>query len=147
MAEVLDQGVILVLDYGYPRAEYYHPQRSAGTLRCYLGHRAHEDPLAHPGVQDVSVHVDFTAIAEAAHAAGLAVAGFTTQADFLIASGLLDLIAGLEPGTVEYLSAAQAVKTLTLPAEMGEAVKVLALAKGGAPALPGFAGRDHRVRL
>ncbi len=147
VAEVLEQGVIVVLDYGYPRREYYHPQRAAGTLRCHLGHRAHDDPLAHPGVQDVSVHVEFTAIAEAAHGAGLEVAGFTTQAEFLLASGLLELIAEHEIGSEDYLAAAGAVRTLTLPSEMGEAVKVLALARGAVPALPGFAGRDHRARL
>jgi SAM-dependent MidA family methyltransferase len=147
VAEILEAGLVVVIDYGYARAEYYHPQRTQGTLRCYLAHRAHDDPFLAPGLQDVSVHVDFTAVALAAQDAGLDVAGFTTQADFLLASGLLEDLARTPPGAPQYLQLADAVKVLTLPSEMGEAVKVLVLARAGGAPLPGLAGRDHRARL
>ena len=143
----LERGVALVFDYGYGRAEYYHPQRRAGTLRCFHRHRAHDDPLILTGLQDISVHVDFTAIAEAAAESGLSIAGYTTQAEFLVAAGLLEACRDLEPGSRRHAELTAQIKRLTLPGEMGEAVKVLALARGYAGALLGFSGRDLLSRL
>jgi len=143
----LEAGVALVVDYGYARAEYYHPQRSRGTLRCFHRHRAHDDPLVLTGLQDISVHVDFTALAEAAVAAGLALAGYTTQAEFLLATGLLEVCRDVDPASREHAELTAQIKRLTLPGEMGEAIKVLALARGYEGSLTGFSGRDLRARL
>ena len=147
MAARLERGLLLLLDYGYPRRELYHPERSAGTLACHYRHRVHYDPFFRPGLQDLTAHVDFTALARAGEAAGLEVAGFTTQAEFLLASGLLEEGDGLEVGSEAYLRFTQEVKRLTMPAEMGEAIKVLALSRGIEGPLLGFSGRDHRPRL
>ena len=148
LAERLASGVALLIDYGYSAAEYYHPQRVEGTLACHYRHRRHEDPFLWPGLCDITAHVDFTALAESADGAGLGVAGFTTQAHFLLGNGLLDLCAELVPGTPEFLRAAGLVQRLTMPHEMGEAVRVMALAKNPAePQLPGFADVDLRGRL
>jgi SAM-dependent MidA family methyltransferase len=143
LAASLARGALLFVDYGLTRREYYHPQRSAGTLVCHYRHRAHDDPFRYPGLQDISAWVDFSACAAAASAAGLAVAGFTTQAQFLIA-GL-----AAEPLPAAHNAAAlrelAALKTLLLPGEMGERFKVLLLRKDGARGpLP---GRDMRDRL
>ena len=146
LANLLNEGVILVFDYGYPRNEYYHPQRGAGTLRCYYRHRAHDDPFLNPGEQDISVHVDFTALAETAAEAGLRVAGYTTQAHFLLNTGLTGLIGRIDDAS-EYRVLSQQVKRLTLPDQMGEAVKVMALTKDYGHCLSGFSGNDHRGRL
>ena len=147
MAARIERGLLLLLDYGYPRRELYHPDRTSGTLACHYRHRVHYDPFFRPGLQDLSTHVDFTALARAGEAAGLDVAGFTTQADFLLATGLLEEGAGLAAGSEAYLRFAQEVKHLTLPGEMGEAIKVLALTRGIDAPLIGFSGRDHRPRL
>ena len=147
MAARTERGLLLLLDYGYPRRELYHPERTSGTLACHYRHRVHYDPFFCPGLQDLSTHVDFTALARAGEAAGLEVAGFTTQAEFLLATGLLEEGAGLAAASDAYLRFAQEVKRLTLPGEMGEAIKVLALARGIDAPLIGFTGRDHRSRL
>ena len=143
VARRLAVGAMLVIDYGFPRAEYYHPQRATGTLMAHYRHRAHGDPLRWPGLTDLTAHVDFTAIAEAGERAGLSVAGFASQAAFLLATGLLDRLAEVgPPETAVYLREAAAVQTLTSPAEMGELFKVLALARSADIAWPGFrAGR------
>ena len=143
----LEEGVALLFDYGYGRAEYYHPQRSSGTLRCFHRHQAHDDPFILPGLQDISVHVDFTAIAESAVAAGLDVAGYTTQAEFLLATGLLEACRGVDPASRHHAELTAQIKRLTLPGQMGEAVKVLAAARGYEDALTGFCARDLRGRL
>ena len=147
MAARIERGILLLLDYGYPRRELYHPDRDSGTLACHYRHRVHYDPFFCPGLQDLSTHVDFTALARAGDASGLEVAGFTTQAEFLLATGLLEEGAGLAAASEAYLRFAQEVKRLTLPGEMGEAIKVLALARGIDAPLIGFTGRDHRSRL
>lgn len=147
MGRRLERGVLLLIDYGYPRAEYYHPQRERGTLTCFYRHRAHSDPLILTGIQDISAHVDFTAAAEAGTAEGLELAGFTTQADFLLATGLLERLESLAPESPEHRALSQEVKRLTLPTDMGELVKVMALARGYAGALGGFRGRDLVQRL
>jgi len=138
---------VLLFDYGYGRAEYYHPQRSTGTLRCFHRHQAHDDPFILPGLQDISVHVDFTAIAESAAAAGLDVAGYTTQAEFLLATGLLDACRGVDPASRRHAELTAQIKRLTLPGQMGEAVKALALVRDYEDALMGFCARDLRGRL
>lgn len=147
MAARIERGLLLLLDYGYPRRELYHPERTSGTLACHYRHRVHYDPFFRPGLQDLSVHVDFTALSRAGESAGLDVAGFTTQAEFLLATGLLEEGAGLAAESEAYLRFAQEVKRLTLPGEMGEAIKVLALTRGIDAPLIGFSGRDHRPRL
>ncbi len=147
MAARIERGLLLLLDYGYPRRELYHPDRTSGSLACHYRHRVHYDPFFRPGLQDLSTHVDFTALARSGEAAGLEVAGFTTQADFLLAAGLLEEGAGFAPESEAYLRFAQEVKRLTLPGEMGEAIKVLALTRGIDAPLIGFSGRDHRSRL
>ncbi len=143
----LNRGVALLFDYGYGRAEYYHPQRSNGTLRCFHRHQAHDDPLILTGLQDISVHVDFTAMAEAALGAGLDVAAYTTQAEFLLATGLLEACRGVDPASRQHAELTAQIKRLTLPGQMGEAIKVLALARNYDGSLAGFSGRDLRGRL
>ena len=147
MAARLERGLLLLLDYGFPRRELYHPDRSNGTLACHYRHRVHYDPFFLPGLQDITAHVDFSALARAGESAGLEVAGFTTQAEFLLGTGLLEEGAGLAPESEAFLRFAQEAKRLTLPAEMGEAIKVLALSRGVVGPLLGFSGRDHRPRL
>jgi SAM-dependent MidA family methyltransferase len=144
----LKAGALLAIDYGFPRAEYYHPQRREGTLMGHFRHRAHADPFLWPGLSDLTTHVDFTAIAEAGERAGLSVAGFASQASYLLSSGLLEHLqaAGL-PDSAAYLREASAVQTLTSPAEMGELFKVLALARNADIAWHGFALADMTHRL
>jgi SAM-dependent MidA family methyltransferase len=142
------QGTILAIDYGFPRGEYYHPQRASGTLMGHYRHRAHADPLLWPGLSDLTAHVDFTAIAEAGVRAGLSVAGFATQAGFLLSCGILDRLAAVgPPASADYVRAAAAVQKLLSPAEMGELFKVLALATDAPEPGPGFRLADMRHRL
>lgn len=149
LAEILQRGVMLFIDYGYPRAEYYHPQRHMGSLICHYRHRAHDDPLILPGLQDITAFVDFSAVAEAGVAAGLNLLGFAPQGQFLLGAGLLDLVQEMaaEPGSRESLLLAQQVKTLTLPGEMGERFKVMALGRDFDAPLRGFSLADQRFRL
>ncbi len=140
----LARGCALFVDYGLVRREYYHPQRASGTLICHYRHRAHADPFLYPGLQDITAWVDFSACADAARAAGLEVAGFTTQTQFLLAMLAAEPpLAAVDGPSLRELSA---LKTLVLPGEMGERFKVLALRKGGARGAP-FPGRDFRARL
>ena len=144
----IERGAALFVDYGFPAAEYYHPQRSEGTLMCHYRHRAHADPFAWPGLTDITAHVDFSAIAAAGERAGLAVAGFTAQAPFLLGCGILDALAATgAPETLDYIRAAAPVQKLLAPSEMGELFKVLALARSEAIAWPGFTLADRRHRL
>ncbi len=148
IADCINVGLLLILDYGFPRQEYYHPQRSAGTLMCHFRHRSHDDPFVYPGLQDITAHVDFTAVAEAAAESGFHVAGYNTQGFFLLAAGLNDMMAEFDPNnTVEYMRLSQKVKMLTLPSEMGELFKVMALTKNIEIPLRGFALQDLRNRL
>lgn len=146
LGEMLEQGGILLLDYGFPAHEYYHAQRSSGTLMCHYRHRAHSDPLILPGLQDVTVHVDFTAVARAAELAGLEVLGFASQANYLLANGVLELAADVADTRAQLVLAAQ-LKRLLMPGEMGEIFKVMLLGRGMADAGPGFSLRDERYRL
>lgn len=148
MADVLQQGVMLLIDYGFPRHEFYHPQRQQGTLMCHYRHRAHDNPFTHIGLQDITAHVDFTAMAEAGNEAGLDVLGYSNQASFLISNGLEQLLNASDPDDVKtHLAMTQQVKTLTMPSEMGELFKVIALGKNMDIALQGFALQDLRGRL
>ena len=141
-------GAALFIDYGFPCAEYFHAQRSEGTLLCHYRHRVHDDPLHWPGLSDITSHVDFTAIAEAGERAGLAVAGFAAQAPFLLGCGILELLAAVgAPGSAAYAKAAAAVQRLLSPAEMGELFKVLAFTRNMRIPWPGFTLADHRHRL
>jgi len=141
-ADWLARGVLLAIDYGFPRREYYHPQRLMGTLMCHYRHRAHADPLWLPGLNDITAHVDFTAMAEAAHGAGLDVLGYTTQAHFLVNCGLLDQL-----GAGHSLQRANEVQRLLSEAEMGELFKVMAVGRGVDEPLIGFARGDRLARL
>ncbi len=146
--DVLDEGLILISDYGYPRQEYFHPQRHAGTLICHYRHHAHDDPFLYPGLQDITASVDFTTVAEAAVDTGLHVSGFTTQAHFLIACGLDQFVS--EYGTdnvVERSKMVHQVTKLTMPGEMGEKFKFIGLTKELDIQLCGFSFIDQRSRL
>jgi SAM-dependent MidA family methyltransferase len=143
----LEQGVLLLIDYGYPRNAYYHAQRNSGTLMCHYQHRAHPDPLILPGLQDITAHIDFTAMADAALEAGLEVAGFTTQGHFLLNLGLLELAERSASDDHSRLRNNNEVKRLTLPTEMGEQFKVLACTKALDQRLPGFQLNDMRHLL
>jgi SAM-dependent MidA family methyltransferase len=148
VCERLDAALLLLIDYGYPRAEYYHPQRVSGTLRAHYRQQAHDDVLRWPGLQDITAHVDFTAMAEAASAAGGHIAGFCSQAQFLIDCGLPQLLEATDPASADYLDLALQARQLLLPQAMGEAFKVLAVSRGlGDLPLVGFQQRDRRNRL
>lgn len=143
MADLLHTGALLLIDYGFPRNEYYHPQRSEGTLMCHYRHRAHDDPLVLTGLQDITAHIDFTAMAEAGTEAGLSLAGFLPQAEFLLNCGIMDWVTD----TANNPASASALKRLLLPGEMGELFKVIAFQKGLDASLRGFARGDRRYRL
>ncbi len=143
-----EKGLVLLSDYGLPRAEYYLPERNEGTLICHYRQRAHDDPFLYPGLQDISAWVDFTAVAEAAHKLGLELAGFTTQAHFLIGAGLEDVMQAYTGQTLEsQLRLASDIKTLTLPGEMGERFKFIALTKNFDLQPSGFGFKDMREKL
>lgn len=144
LARSLEAGVALFIDYGFAEREYYHPQRSMGTLRCHYRHRFHNDPFFLPGLQDITAHVDFTAMARAAEQGGAEVLGYTTQAYFLISCGLAVLVSAGDPTvTLSRLKATSAVHRLISPSEMGELFKVLAIGKGIEAPLLGFQSARH----
>ncbi|MVW79371.1 class I SAM-dependent methyltransferase [Bordetella sp. 02P26C-1] len=144
----LEKGAALLFDYGFPRREYYHPQRAGGTLMCHLHHHAHDNPFYAPGVQDITAHVDFTAMADAAFETGMQVLGYTSQARFLMNAGLAELLAQLDPTDVRsYAQAVAPVQKLLSEAEMGELFKVLAVGRGVETALLGFARGDRLSTL
>lgn len=143
-ADRLRHGAMLLIDYGYPRAEFYLPSRSSGTLLCYYRHHAHADPFLWPGLNDITEFVDFTAMAEAAFDAGLDVLGYTSQAHFLFNCGVLECLARRGPETgADYVRAARAAQRLTTPQEMGELFKVLAIGRGIEEPLLGFTRGDR----
>ncbi|HTR59232.1 MAG TPA: class I SAM-dependent methyltransferase [Casimicrobiaceae bacterium] len=147
-AQRCERGAMLFVDYGFPAAEYYHPQRSAGTLMAHYRHRAIDDPFFLPGLADLTAHVDFSAMARAGVAGGMQLAGYTTQARFLVNCGLLQELERCgDPQSFDYLREAGAVQKLTSPAEMGELFKVLALVRGIEPDLIGFRDGDQSHRL
>ncbi len=147
-AAILGRGALLLIDYGFPRREYYHPQRDSGTLMCHYRHHAHGEPFYLPGLQDITAHVEFTAIVEAGCAAGLDLLGYSTQANFLFNCGLTEVLSRTpvsEP--LRYLPVANAVHKLVSPAEMGELFKVIAFGKGIGEPLLGFASGDRSATL
>jgi Uncharacterized conserved protein len=145
---ILHHGALLIIDYGFPQHEFYHPQRDGGTLMCHYRHRAHTDPFFLPGLQDITAHVDFTAVIESGHLAGLDLLGYTTQASFLMNNNLADALARIsEKNTKDYLLQAQAVQKLVSPAEMGELFKVMVLGKEIQEPLIGFSWMDRSVTL
>jgi SAM-dependent MidA family methyltransferase len=141
---ILRRGALLLIDYGFPQREYYHPQRAEGTLMCHYRHHAHGDPLWLPGLNDITAHVDFTAAAEAGHEAGLDVLGYTSQAQFLLNCGLAQLLEARQAdGAAAYAALASGAQKLISPAEMGELFKVLMLGRGIDGPLQGFARGDR----
>ncbi len=148
LAEFLQQGVMLLVDYGYPRQEYYHPQRINGTLLCHYRHRVHSDPFFYPGLQDITSSVNFTRVAEAAVDTGLDVRGYTTQAHFLISCGLDEIVKQQESVCgIDSVKLSNQIKMLTMPGEMGERFKVIALTKNIGIPLLGFQFVDLRAKL
>ena len=146
LARCLNKGLVLLIDYGFTAREYYHPQRAQGTLMCHIQHRAHDNPFFAPGLQDITAHVDFSAMASVAQQGGLEVLGFTSQANFLLNSGLAELAGDMTPTDI------RAVDKLVSEAEMGELFKVLALGRGISSRdidwpLRGFKRSDRRHQL
>ena len=140
--------VILLIDYGYNEKEYYHPDRVNGTLMCYYQHRAHDDFFWWPGLQDITAFVNFTDVAYCAVNLAMDVSGYTTQAAFLLANGLSELHASQVTDDVQQqIKLSQQIKTLTLPSEMGDRFKVMALTKNYEEPLTGFSMLDLRNRL
>lgn len=148
LAEMLEKGALMMIDYGFSRAEYYHPQRHQGTLMCHYRHHAHDNPLLYLGLQDITAHVDFTRIAEAGVHAQLDLAGFTTQAQFLINAGIMKFLEEAAGGKQEnYLPVVAAAPKLLSPAEMGDLFKVIAFSKNLDIDLIGFSAGDKTHTL
>ncbi|MGC2049597.1 MAG: SAM-dependent methyltransferase, partial [Gallionella sp.] len=143
LAHILGQGTVLFIDYGFGAREYYHPQRNNGTLMCHYRHHAHDNPFLLPGLQDVTAHVNFTGIAESGIDAGLELAGYTSQAHFLINCGITGLLKDTSPDDLRvYLPLSAQLQKLTSPSEMGELFKVIALRKKIKSPLCGFVRGD-----
>ncbi len=148
LSNKINRLVIFLIDYGYNEQEYYHTDRDKGTLMCYYQHRAHDNFLWWPGLQDITAFVDFTDVAYSALDAGMEVSGYTTQAAFLLANGLSDLHAAQVTDEVQQqVKLSQQIKTLTLPTEMGDRFKVMALTKNYQQPIAGFSMLDLRNRL
>jgi SAM-dependent MidA family methyltransferase len=148
LAQRLGRGILLFIDYGFPAHEFFHPQRDRGTLMCHYRHRAHADPFLWPGLQDITAHVDFSALARAGAAAGLDLLGYTSQAQFLINCGITALLAETPAADVaQYAPLAAQAQQLLSPAEMGELFKVIAFGRGIAPPLQGFSRGDKSRTL
>ena len=148
VAESMTAGYLILIDYGYTGREYYHAERLRGTLICHFRHRAYADPYLLPGLADMTANVDFSALAHAALAQEFELCGYTTQVHFLIDNGLEQMLASSDPTQLrQHMGLMQGVKKLTLPGEMGERFKVMALARQASPALSGFRTRDMRDRL
>jgi len=147
ISATLKHGAIVLLDYGYNQQDYYHPERNAGTLMCHYQHTRNTNPLIRVGLQDITAHVDFTAIAECALEADLQVAGYTTQTAFLLACGILHLAEQTHLSAAKTYQQNQAIKTLTLPSQMGEVIKAMCLTKNIDIPLIGFHTFDKRKNL
>ncbi|WP_206955065.1 class I SAM-dependent methyltransferase [Trinickia acidisoli] len=145
---MLKRGAAFFIDYGFPRAEYYHPQRTQGTLMCHYRHRAHDDPFLYPGLQDITAHVEFTRIAEAGVETGADLLGYTSQARFLMNAGVTEVLSEIDPADASrFLPAANAVQKLLSEAEMGELFKVIAFSRGIDGTLDAFARGDRSHTL
>ena len=145
---MLTRGAALLIDYGFPRHEYYHAQRAQGTLMCHYRHRAHGDPFLYPGLQDITAHVEFTGIAEAGVDTGADLLGYTSQARFLLNAGITEVLGQIDPAdTTRFLPAANAVQKLLSEAEMGELFKVIAFSRGIEETLDAFASGDRTHSL
>lgn len=139
LASTLQQGVVLFIDYGFGRSEYYHPQRNQGTLMCHYRHHAHDDPFYLPGLQDITSHVDFSALTQAAENNGLQLLGYTTQAYFLLNCGITGILAQTSAEDIHhYLPQSNQLQKLVSPAEMGELFKAIAFGKNFSGPLRGF---------
>ncbi len=148
VCRMLTRGALLLIDYGFPRHEYYHPQRASGTLMCHYRHRAHADPFFYPGLQDITSHVEFSSLAEAAIKTGADLLGYTSQARFLLNCGILELLQQLDPqDTQRFLPAANAVQKLLAEAEMGELFKVIGFGRGMPDGLTAFSSGDRSATL
>ncbi len=148
LAEHVVRGVVFVIDYGFPAREYYHAQRSQGTLMCHYRHRAHGDPFFLPGLQDITTHVDFSALAQAAADAGLDLLGYTGQAQFLVNCGITELLGEVDANDVRrYAPLAAEAQTLLSPTEMGELFKVIAFGRGIEVPLRAFTSGDRSHTL
>ena len=148
LAHSLQQGIILMIDYGFSAHEYYHPQRNQGTLMCHYQHYAHSDPLINIGLQDITAHVDFTSIAHAGVNHGLVLSGFCSQAQFLMNCGILELMSQVSPHDMaRYAPLAAAAQKLLSPAEMGDLFKVIAFSKNIDEPLIGFVSGDKSHTL
>jgi SAM-dependent MidA family methyltransferase len=139
LSTLLQKGAVFIFDYGFPQHEYYHPDRNMGTIMCHYQQQSNTDPFFMPGSQDITAHVNFTQVAEASVEAGFHVAGYTSQAAFLLDVGITELCQSYQDS--------QAVKLLTLPSEMGELIKVIALSKQLDIPIPGFELQDRRGSL
>ena len=146
VATRLRRGLLLIFDYGYTAPEYYHSDRAAGTLRCHYRHRVHSDPFWYPGLQDITAHVDFSALAESACAAGVEIAGFSSQEAFLLSLGLTD-IATVTDDPRSRIDVSREIQQLAMASGMGERFKVLALVKGMEGPLLGVQLRDRSGQL
>jgi len=147
LASSLEQGAILMLDYGFSAREYYHPQRNQGTLMCHYQHYAHSNPLINIGLQDITAHVNFTQIAHAGEARGISLAGYTTQARFLMNCGILDIMSQHSPDSPQFMQLAAAAQKLLSPAEMGDLFKVIAFTKNIDVLMLGFSNGDKSHTL
>ncbi|MGP1609199.1 MAG: class I SAM-dependent methyltransferase, partial [Burkholderiales bacterium] len=146
LAQRLTRGVLLFIDYGFPAHEFFHPQRNRGTLMCHYRHQSHADPFLWPGLQDITAHIDFSAVAQAG--AGLELLGYTGQAQFLINCGITELLAAVPAAdTARYAPLAAQAQQLLSPAEMGELFKVIALGKNLPQPLHGFSRGDRSHTL
>lgn len=146
LAGFVNKGVVLLIDYGFAQAEFYHPDRNAGTLVCHYRHHVHDNPFILPGLQDITTHLDFTAMASSAKHAGFDLMAYTTQGEFLLSAGLLDKIA-TDLAVKEQLMLAHEVKKLSMPHEMGELFKVLAFSQNYTRSLSGFSQQNKLHRL
>jgi SAM-dependent MidA family methyltransferase len=146
LSAAVERGLALLIDYGYVNDEYYRPDRREGTLMCHYRHRAHFDPYVNLGLQDITAHVDFSAVAEAGRCAGFEIAGYATQAHFLLGCGLERMIAEIAAGE-HAMDAVTSAKQLVLPQAMGERFRVMGLEKRLSGPWTGFSIRDLRGRL
>jgi SAM-dependent MidA family methyltransferase len=149
VADHLEAGIMLLIDYGFPQREYYHRDRKQGTLMCHYRHHAHDDSFLYPGLQDMTAHVDFSGVWHVAREAGLELAGYCSQGAFLLSLGVLDELQAVQQSgdTAAALAVSQQIKKLTLPHEMGELFKVIGLGREFESPLSGFAMADHRHKL